>query len=120
MIRKSGDRFSEKIMRKQKITLEHDSTQLNHALRVQKPNRLRSSDGTLSINPSISSFLPLCGAGELLEAAALAGAGLAGEDGFGTVDKGCGGGLSRLTSSVGAVTLAWVGAACQRLASDLA
>jgi hypothetical protein len=32
MIRKSGLRFSEKIMLKQKMTDEHDSTQLKHAL----------------------------------------------------------------------------------------
>jgi hypothetical protein len=32
MIRKSGNRFSEKIMLKQRITLEPDSTQLNQAL----------------------------------------------------------------------------------------
>src|ERR1700676_4484221 len=89
--------------------------------RDQKPNRLRSSDGTLSINSSISSFLPLRGAGELLDAAILAAGTVAGADGFGSVDRGCGSGLSRLTWSAGTAGRAWeVGTACQRLASDLA
>src|SRR6202045_2095688 len=88
--------------------------------RAQKPNRLRSSDGTLSINSSISSFLPLRGTGELLDAAVLAAGTVAGADGFGSVDRGCGSGLSRLTSSVGTASRAWVGTACQRPASDLA
>jgi hypothetical protein len=39
MIRKSGGRFSEKIMLKQKMALEHDSTRLKHALAIQLPLR---------------------------------------------------------------------------------
>jgi len=35
MIRKSGNRFSEKIMLKQKTTLKPDSTQLNQALAIE-------------------------------------------------------------------------------------
>jgi len=37
MIRKSGHRFSEKIMLKKKMIDEHDSTQLKHALEFEKP-----------------------------------------------------------------------------------
>jgi iron complex transport system substrate-binding protein len=40
MIRKSGNRFSEKIMLKQKITLESDSTQLNQTLASSMRRRL--------------------------------------------------------------------------------
>jgi hypothetical protein len=36
MIRKSGNRFSEKIMLKQKEHLEPDSTQLNQALSARR------------------------------------------------------------------------------------
>jgi hypothetical protein len=39
MIRKSGNRFSEKIMLHQKVTLEPDSTQLKQALETLNGTR---------------------------------------------------------------------------------
>jgi hypothetical protein len=43
MIRKSGNRFSEKIMPKHKITLESDSTQLNQTPAASSPTESEAS-----------------------------------------------------------------------------
>src|ERR1700736_5431615 len=56
MIRKSGNRFSEKIMLKQKITLESDSTQLNQTLASSMSRRL----GFLSRSIAAAAFA-MCG-----------------------------------------------------------
>src|SRR5260370_10802291 len=52
MIRKSGNRFSEKIMLKQKITLESDSTQLNETL----GSRMRRRIEFLSRSVAVAAF----------------------------------------------------------------
>jgi len=56
MIRKSGNRFSEKIMLKQKITLESDSTQLNQTLASSMSRRF----GFLSRSIAVAAF-SMCG-----------------------------------------------------------
>src|ERR1700737_1495954 len=56
MIRKSGNRFSEKIMLKQKITLESDSTQLNQTLASSMSRRF----GFLSRSIAVAAFA-MCG-----------------------------------------------------------
>jgi iron complex transport system substrate-binding protein len=69
MIRKSGNRFSEKIMLKQKITLESDSTQLNQTLGSSMCRRLEflsrliavatlAMFGGLSFGPALAASLP--------------------------------------------------------------
>src|SRR6202158_256905 len=69
MIRKSGNRFSEKIMLKQKITLESDSTQLNQTLGSSMCWRLEflsrsiavatlAMFGVLSCGPALAASLP--------------------------------------------------------------
>src|SRR5258705_4014224 len=86
---------------------------------AQKPNRLRSPDGTCSNIASISSFfmLLLRGPGALLESVEVV-AGAAG-DCFETAGAD-GGWLSCLTLSVGTAGLAWVRTARQLPASALA
>jgi iron complex transport system substrate-binding protein len=69
MIRKSGNRFSEKIMLKQKITPESDSTQLNQTLGSSMCRRLEflsrsiavatlAMFGGLSFGPALAASLP--------------------------------------------------------------
>jgi hypothetical protein len=48
MIRKSGNRFSEKIMLKQEMADEHASTQLKHVLAVRRMGDAKGSGRSLS------------------------------------------------------------------------